>query len=192
MCQRVHAGGCGESFWQRVHELGVNNCNRGDVIGVDAHHLFLFVLVDYDVVDSGFGCGACCCRQCHNRYAFVFCGSATFKRHNVVKLGVVDYYADAFCGIHSRAAAYCYYKVGSGFFEAFYACFYIGHGRVWLDVAEYVIGYGCFVKYVCDHFGYAELYESFVGHYKRLDFVQPLHNFRQYLSCARSEVRYFV
>ncbi len=99
MGQGVHTGCSGEGGGERVHQFGVNDGYGGDVVGVDAYHLFLLLLVDNHIVDSGFGGGAGGGGESYDGHALMACGGAAFKRNDVGKFGVVDDDADAFGGI---------------------------------------------------------------------------------------------
>ena len=55
MCESIHTGGGGEAAGQGVHQFGIDNGHDGDVVGVNAHHLLLVLLVGDNVVDGHLG-----------------------------------------------------------------------------------------------------------------------------------------
>ena len=192
MCQRIHAGGGSERLGQRVHQFRVDNGHGRNVVGIDAHHFLLFLLVDNHIVDGHFSACSCCGGQCDDRHRLVGGGSATFERHHIGKVGIGHHDSDTFGRVHRRTTANGNDTVGSRCLESLHALLHIGNGWVGFDFAIHLIGKSGFVEHVGHHFCCAHLQQSFVGSHQCLVQVKAFQHIGQLFACTCSKIRYFV
>ena len=168
MGHSVHAGSGGERLWQGVHQLGIDDGNTWDVIGIYAHHLSLTALIDDDVVDSGLGCSTCCGRQGDDGQRLLLCVGHALKRYNIAELRVGHHYAYALGCIHAGTAANGHDEVSLSLLTSLDAVLYVRNGGVRLHIIENLILDAGLVHNVEHHLGNAKLHETFVGYYKGL------------------------
>ena len=168
VCKSVHTCSRSERSGHSRHHIGVNYCNDGNVVGVNANELSLLLNVGDNVVDgnlSGSTCGGC---NCDGGNAGVLCGSNALKRANVCVLGVGDDDADSLCGVHRRSAADSYDAVSRSRLECLNAVLYVFYCRIGLDVREYAVLDALSIEKIGDLLGNAELDKVGVGSDKDL------------------------
>ncbi len=192
VCEGVHTGSGGKALGEAIHQLGVDDGYCGDIVGVNAYHLLLFLLIDNHVVDSGLGCSAGSCRQSDDRHTSVLGGSAAFERYNVGKVGVVDNNTNTFGCINRRTATDSYNKVGTCFAESVDTVCYVRNGRIGLDVAEDVERNTGFFKNVGHHFGHTEFDKAGIGDYESFFNTHTADSFGEHLASTRAEIRYLI
>ena len=192
MSQCIHTGGRRKSFWQRIHQFGINNGHGRNIIRIHAYHFLLLVFINNHVIDCRFCSCSGCCRQSYYWHTFMLCRSTSFKWHNISEFGIVCHNTYALGGIHCRTASYSDNNISFGFFECLKSILYICNCRIWLYFAENFIRYSCLVHNIGHHLGNTEFQQSFVGYNKNFFTAQTIQHFRQFFTCTRSEIGHFI
>ena len=192
MSERIHTCGSGEASGQRIHQFSIDHGYGRDIIGVDTHHLLFLFLVDYDVVDSGFGSRTGRGGERHHRHALVLRRRTSFERHHVGKLRIGHYNTDTFGGIHGRSATDSNQQIGSRSLESSHTVLHVLHSRIGLHLAEHIVGDSRLVEDIGHHLGHSKLDEAFVSHNQCLFLAKALYHFGEHLARSGSEIGRFV
>ena len=161
--ESVHTRSGGKSRGHRGHHIGVNDCNDGNVVSVNANELALLLNVGNNVVDSYLSRSTCGGGNCDYRNAGVLCGSNALERANVLVLGVGDDDTDSLSGVHRRASADSHDRISLCSLERRNSVLYVLNSGVRLDVGVHGVLDACRVKKIGHLSRNAELYKVGVG-----------------------------
>ena len=155
--QGVHASGGGQALGHAGHHIRVNDCDLGDVVGVNADELALLLDIGDNIVDGDLGSGAGCGGHGDGKDRMLLGGGYALKTADIGELRVVDDDADGLCGIHRGAAADGDDAVSLGSLKGGNAVLNILDGGVGLDLAVNSVGKTGGIQQVGDLLGDAEL-----------------------------------
>ena len=164
--QGVHTRRGGQPLRHRIHQFGIDDGHRRNVVGIDADHLLAGLLVDDDVVDRHLGGGSGGGRQREGRHGAAVRVGRPFERLHVGELGVVGHDADTLGRVDDRTAAQRHDEVGTRSLEGGYAVLHVGDGRIGLHVGENFIGNAGSAEHLLDLGGHAEADEVGIRHEK--------------------------
>ena len=134
MCQGIHTGRSGQSFWHGGHHLRIDNCHDGHVMRINADELALLFHIGDHVVDGHFGSGAGSGGNSDGGHARILGGGHAFEASHIFKLRIGNDDADGLGGIHGRTAADGDDVVSAGLFESSHTGLHIFNRGIGLDV----------------------------------------------------------
>ena len=137
MGERVHARSGGQTLGHRGHHLGIYHRDDGNVVGIDADELALFLNVGYNVIYGDFRRGPRGGGHGDDGNGRIFRGSGPLEAAHIVIFGVGDYYADSLGGVHGRASADGDEVIRAAVFERLDAREHVLDGGVGLYLAVY-------------------------------------------------------
>ena len=166
--QRIHTRGGGQPLGHRVHQFAVDHGAHRDVVGIDADHLALGLLVGDDVVDRHLGRRTRRRGDGEGRHGAVLGRRRPFERTHVGELGIVDDDPHGFGRVDRRAAAQRDHEVGARTLEGLDALLHVADRGVGLDLAVNLIGDARIGEHALDLFGHAETDQILVRDQQRL------------------------
>ena len=166
------------------HHIRVNDCDLGDVVGVNADELADLVRVGDHVVDGDLGRGAGGGGHGNGEGGVLLGGGDALKAGNVGKLGVLDDDADALAGVHGGAAADGDHHVSAGGLVRLDAVLDVLDGGVGLDLRVEGPGDAGGIELVGDLGGHAKLDEVGVGAHEGLLVAAARNLARDLLDCT--------
>ena len=189
MGQGVQAGGDLQAARHRVGQVGVDECDDRDVVGVDSHELALVGGIGDHVVDGGLRGGAGGGGHAEDRDGRVLGVGHALKGQYVGELRVGGDDADALAGILRGAAAQADQEVGAGFGELLDAVLDAFDRRVRLDVVEHLIRQAGLVQHIGDLLDSSGLQQDRIGYDERLGEAMGLRDRRNLLDGSTAKIR---